>query len=144
MSEQSDKTTGDNSSTPPSRLQDLLAGFDECEMEFKNLKAENEKLKEENEELKVKKEKAERAVEELRKVLEDQYSKHWELENKCKDHTHALEVLESTLQKSIPLDDWVTPPQKLRTALEVAKEAIKAQMTKRAQEDGTDRAREKP
>lgn len=107
------ETAGDDAPTSPSRLEDLMTGFDKWEMEYKKLKAA--------------KEEAERIAQELGEELEKQYSKQLELENKCKDHTHALEVLESTLQKSIPLEDWTTPPPKLRTALEVAQEAIKAQ-----------------
>ncbi|KAI1168204.1 hypothetical protein F5B18DRAFT_646738 [Nemania serpens] len=117
MDEQIGDTAGDNAPAPLSRLENLMTGFDKWEMEFKKLKAA--------------KEKAEKIAQELSKKLEEQLSKQWEMKIKCKDHTHALEVLELTLQKSIPLEDWTTPPPKLRTALEVAQEAIKAERTQK-------------
>lgn len=119
MDEQTDETAGENASAPSSRLASIMTGFDKWEMEFKKLK--------------VAKEEAEKIAEELSKELGELHSKYMELENKCKDHTHALEVLESTLQRSIPLEDWIAPPQKLRTALEVAQEAIEAQKKNRSQ-----------
>ncbi|KAI1173094.1 hypothetical protein F4777DRAFT_581299 [Nemania sp. FL0916] len=118
MNEQIDMTAGDDPPTPSSP-KDLLPGFHKLKIQLKKLQAD--------------KEEAERVAEELRKELEKQYSKQWELENKCKDHTHALEILEQTLEKSIPLEDWITPPPKLRTALEVAQKAIEAQAEKRSQ-----------
>ncbi|KAI1113827.1 hypothetical protein F5Y14DRAFT_416722 [Nemania sp. NC0429] len=120
MGEQSDDTAGDKAPAPASpRTKSLISEFDKWGMEYQKLMEA--------------KEQAEKTVKELSNELEKQYSKQWELENKCKDHTHALEVLEQTLEKSIPLEDWITPPERLRTALEVAQEAIKAQKDARTQ-----------
>ncbi|KAI1816287.1 hypothetical protein GGS20DRAFT_539054 [Poronia punctata] len=51
-------------------------------------------------------------------------SQNWELDHKTKYQSRKIEMLESTLQNSIPLADWDNPPRKMRTALELHQEQM--------------------
>ncbi|RWA12041.1 hypothetical protein EKO27_g3077 [Xylaria grammica] len=69
--------------------------------------------------------KYETTEEQLRKMekeYEKQASQNWALDNKLKDKSVEIRILQLALQNSIPLADWEHPPPKLRTALEFAQQ----------------------
>ncbi|KAI1127146.1 hypothetical protein F5Y10DRAFT_243262 [Nemania abortiva] len=115
MGESGNQAGGTGAPALPLRNDDLMSELDMANVLFKELK-----------EAKIKAEKLAREWEEKynrrEKELEDIISEKWGLEYEAKDKARDIEMLESQLQNSIPLEDWRDPPPKLRTALELGQQ----------------------
>ncbi|KAI1175693.1 hypothetical protein F4777DRAFT_320929 [Nemania sp. FL0916] len=111
MEESRDQFTGSNTSADQPGLSDIISRLDTFEDEIQELevaKTTAEKLAQD----------WEQKYRDSEEKLEEQASNHWELDNKYADMDREIERLQSALQQSMPLQDWITPPQKLMTALE--------------------------
>jgi hypothetical protein len=120
MGSPANQVVRDDASTPILRNDDLILELDRAEVLIEELKT-----------AKIRAEEIaqgwEQKYNEREKRLAEMISEKWGLEYEKKDRIRDIEMLESQLRNSIPLDDWRDPPPKLRTALEVGQqERIKA------------------
>ncbi|KAI1172683.1 hypothetical protein F4777DRAFT_581640 [Nemania sp. FL0916] len=124
MSKPIDEKGAGEAPAPSSNIAGLMLGFDKWGTTFEELEAAKRRAEEAAQEWERKFKTSEENLNRMVDAYESKCSEQWELRNRHDDQTRELEILRLALQNSIPLADWISPPLKLKTALETIQEEM--------------------